>query len=111
MDSFDLPTATLFNQAFVTTDVPPAEDLETILEVGSWTWGWMEPVMGQVSFFLLCLQFSRAQIEKLGFRPYTEHIKTRRAKRLAQAFPQYDAGILMGFSKAVPIFDAKKKLL
>jgi hypothetical protein len=98
----------MFNEAFVTTDVPEPEDLETVLEVGSWSWNWMEPVMGQVSFFLLCLQFSRAQIEKLGFRPYTEKIKSIRAKRLAEAFPQYDSGVLMGYSKAVSIFSIKK---
>lgn len=79
-DRFDLTTAEIFNKAFVTADVPEPKDLETMLEVGSWTWNWMEPVMGQVSFFLLCLQFSRAQIEKLGLRPYTEHIKSKRGE-------------------------------
>ena len=56
---FDLRTAEWFNGRFVTTDVPEPKDLETFLEVGSWTWGWMEPVLGHISFFLLCLQFSR----------------------------------------------------
>ena len=56
---FDLNTAIWFNENYVTTDVPPPEDLETWLEVGSWTWNWMEPPLGQISFFLLCLQFSR----------------------------------------------------
>ena len=32
------------------------------LEVGSWSWNWMEPPLGQLSFFLLCLQYSRAQV-------------------------------------------------
>ena len=54
---FDLNTAIWFNEAFVTTDVPPPEDLETWLETGSWTWNWMEPVLGQISFMLLCLAF------------------------------------------------------
>jgi hypothetical protein len=35
------------------------KDLETWLEVGSWSWNWMEPPLGQISFFLLCLQYSR----------------------------------------------------
>ena len=56
---FDLNTAMWFNENFVTTDVPEPQDLETFLEVGSWTWNWMEPPLGQISFFLLCLQFSR----------------------------------------------------
>eukprot|EP00527_Entomoneis_sp_CCMP2396_P006535 CAMPEP_0198140288 /NCGR_PEP_ID=MMETSP1443-20131203/3472_1 /TAXON_ID=186043 /ORGANISM="Entomoneis sp., Strain CCMP2396" /LENGTH=234 /DNA_ID=CAMNT_0043802661 /DNA_START=62 /DNA_END=763 /DNA_ORIENTATION=- len=37
---FDLSTAEWFNAGYVTTDVPKAEDLETWLEVGAWTWNW-----------------------------------------------------------------------
>lgn len=56
---FDLNTALWFNEAWVTTDVPEPRDLETMLEVGSWTWNWMEPPLGTMSFALLCLQFAR----------------------------------------------------
>jgi hypothetical protein len=56
---FHLPSVHFFNHHFVTTDVPEPQDLETWLEVGSWAWNWMEPPLGQISFFLLCLQFSR----------------------------------------------------
>jgi hypothetical protein len=56
---FDLGTAKWFNENYVTTDVPEPADLETIMEVGAWTWNWMEPPLGTLSFFLLCLQFSR----------------------------------------------------
>lgn len=38
---FHLPTAEWFNTHYVTTDVPVPADLETLLEVGSWTWNWM----------------------------------------------------------------------
>ena len=31
----------------------------------------MEPPLGQLSFFLLCLQFSRAQMANIGARPFT----------------------------------------
>jgi len=48
---FSKSTALWFNENFVTTDVPPETDLETMLEVGSWTWNWMEPPLGQISFF------------------------------------------------------------
>merc|ERR1712038_359518 len=98
---FDLKTAEWFNEHFVTTDVPEVKDLETILEVGSWTWNWMEPPLGQVSFFLLCLQFSRAQIQNLGLKPYTERIKALRAKRLCEAFTTYDEDILTSYSLSV----------
>lgn len=37
---FDLNLALWFNQDYVTTDVPEPRDLETALEVGSWTWNW-----------------------------------------------------------------------
>ena len=31
-------------------------------EVGTWTWTWMEPMIGTASFALLCAQFARAQV-------------------------------------------------
>lgn len=95
---FDLNTTLWFNEYFVTTEVPGAEDLETGLEVGSWAWNWMEPPLGTISFALLCLQFSRAQMANVGLRPYTSILKTRRGRKLAASFPQYDAEILMNFS-------------
>lgn len=56
---FDLDTVQWFNENFVTSDIPEPKDLETPLEVGSWAWNWMEPPLGQVSFVLLCLQYTR----------------------------------------------------
>lgn len=56
---FDLNTALWFNEFYVTTEVAAPEDLETALEVGSWTWNWMEPPLGTMSFALLAVQFSR----------------------------------------------------
>lgn len=56
---FDLNMAVWFNEFYVTTDIPEQKDLETMLEVGSWTWNWMEPPLGTFSFSLLCLQFAR----------------------------------------------------
>jgi hypothetical protein len=56
---FDLATVHWFNENFVTADIPETKDLETPLEVGSWAWNWMEPPLGQISFVLLCLQFTR----------------------------------------------------
>jgi hypothetical protein len=102
---FHLPTATWFNINYVTTDVPEARDLETALEVGAWTWNWMEPAMGQISFFLLCLQFSRAQIQNLGLKPYTRKVKDWRAKRLVKAYPQYDERVIMKYSTSSHIYN------
>lgn len=58
---FSLQFAKWFNTYFVTTEVPPKSELDTLLEVGSWTWNWMEPPLGTISFFLLCLQYARDQ--------------------------------------------------
>ena len=62
---FEINTVTWFNENFVTADVPEAKDLETWLEVGGWAWNWMEPPLGQISFFLLCLQFTRSQMQNI----------------------------------------------
>lgn len=44
----------------------------------------MEPPLGQISFFLLCMQYARAQLENLGAKPYTAAYKARRAARLCK---------------------------
>lgn len=87
-----------FNEMFVTSDLPDARDFETVLEVGAASWGWMEPVLGQVSFFLLCMQFSRSQLQNLGIRPYFNWQQERRAQRLIRTYPQYDAEFLFNYS-------------
>lgn len=96
---FQLDAVKWFNEKLVTTDLPPPEDLETWLEVGSWSWGWMEPVLGQLSFFLLCMQFARAQMQNLGLRPYFHWQQENRARRLIEKYPQYDAEFLANYSR------------
>jgi hypothetical protein len=100
---FELNTALWFNEAYVTTDVPEARDLETPLEVGSWTWNWMEPPLGQMSFFILCLQYARSQLQNMGARPYTQWYLKKRAERLANEFPQYSPHILDAYSEGDPL--------
>ncbi|KAL3804829.1 hypothetical protein HJC23_006601 [Cyclotella cryptica] len=96
---FDEATMTWFNQHFVTSELPPPEDLETWLEVGAASWGWMEPVLGQISFFLLCMQFARAQLQNLGIRPYFNWQREKRADRLVEMYPRYDPEFLRAYSK------------
>jgi hypothetical protein len=105
---FHQGTAELFNTHFVTTDIPEPEDLETMLEVGSWTWNWMEPPLGTLSFILLCMQYARAQIQNLGIKPYTELVKQWRGERLARAFPQYDSRVLLAYSESAAIYRGKE---
>jgi hypothetical protein len=38
---FHRPTAHWFNNNFVTCVVPEPHELETVLEIGAWTWNWM----------------------------------------------------------------------
>jgi len=95
---FSLDTALWFNEDYVTTDVPDPRDLETFLEVGSWTWNWMEPPLGTISFVLLCLQFSRNQLTNLGWQPYTDKVKRYRATRLSNMYPKYDKQIVSRFA-------------
>ncbi|GMI58788.1 hypothetical protein TeGR_g3075, partial [Tetraparma gracilis] len=71
--------------------------------IGSWSWNWMEPPLGQISFFLLALQFARAQLDNLGIRPYTAWMKGRRAAGLCQQYPEYCPNALQEFSHAQPM--------
>ena len=56
---FDLSSVEYFNEHYVTAEHPPPKELETALEVGSWAWNWMEPVLGTSTFLLLSLQYMR----------------------------------------------------
>jgi len=95
---FHLDTVCWFDDAFVTTDHPEAKDLETWLEVGSWSWNWMEPPLGQLSFFLLTLQYVRSQMQNIGLKPYTEWLCNRRGESLHAKFPQYNKRVLKEFA-------------
>jgi hypothetical protein len=96
---FDYNLVLWFNEHYVTTDVPEEKDLETALEVGSFAWNWMEPPLGTISFFLLCCQFARSQLENLGIKPYTSAFKHRRADRVIREFPQYNPAVIRSFSE------------
>tara|TARA_B110000305_G_scaffold228001_1_gene277275 strand:+ start:719 stop:913 length:195 start_codon:yes stop_codon:yes gene_type:complete len=63
----------------------------------------MEPPLGQLSFFLLAMQFARAQLDNLGVKPYTGLMKSRRADSLSAQYPQYCDGLIRDFSKAMPL--------
>lgn len=91
---FSTPVAFWFNEHYVTADIPPPEDLETILETGAWTWNWMEPPLGAISFFLLCLQFARQQTGHMwkgagAQGPWNAFLKRRRLHVLLGKYPQY----------------------
>jgi len=95
---FSRSLALWFNKNFVTTDVPEPADLETVWEVGAWTWNWMEPALGTGSFMLLCLQLFRAQLVNMNYEPWTARIRTKRAENLCAAYPQYTEDIVWDFA-------------
>jgi len=96
---FDLTTTKWFNENFVTADIADDKDLETWLEVGSWSWQWMEPPLGQLSFLLLCLAFARNQLINLGWKPYTDSLRAYRVKRLQEKYADYNPNIVQTFSE------------
>eukprot|EP01049_Picozoa_sp_SAG25_P009932 SAG25_NODE_1032_length_4223_cov_96.274006_1_plen_220_part_00 len=99
---FDLTTVMWFNKIAVTTEVPPPDDLETIFEVGMWSWGWMEPPLGQLSFLLLCIQFAREQMDKLALPTTHERLITRRAVELSHKYGRFYPKIVQDFSSTQP---------
>jgi hypothetical protein len=78
----------------------------TINQVGTWTWGWMEPMIGTASFVILCSQVCRAQMWKLNMRPYTEQMLRSRANSLAKNYPEYDSGIVRAWAKHMPMVNS-----
>lgn len=83
------------------------EDVEdisemTVNQVGTWTWSWMEPMIGVASFLLLCCQFTRAQATKMNMKPYAELMLQWRADRAGNSFPQYDRSMVRAWAKHMP---------
>eukprot|EP00697_Spironema_sp_BW2_P004557 gnl/Spiro4/16185_TR8701_c0_g1_i1.p1 gnl/Spiro4/16185_TR8701_c0_g1~~gnl/Spiro4/16185_TR8701_c0_g1_i1.p1 ORF type:complete len:256 (-),score=65.79 gnl/Spiro4/16185_TR8701_c0_g1_i1:53-775(-) len=99
---FHRDTAAWFNDRFVHESLPDGglEALDTIFKVGNWTWGWMEPYLGTASFVLLGMQFTRAHMQRLKWKPYTERVLAWRANRLARLYPQYEEGVVKQFAEA-----------
>ena len=95
---YHLDSVLWFNEQYVTSDVPDDKDLETPLEVSSWSWNWMEPSMGTASFFLLCMQYARNQLQNLDAKPYTKMMLHRRANRVSTEFSKYNAHVVKEFS-------------
>ena len=96
---FSIQVAKKFNEVMVTTDVPEPADLHTTLECGMWTWGWMEPPLGTISFFLLCLQYARDQKINIGQKPWTTYWREKQGDQLAAAYPQYHQQIVRDYGK------------
>ena len=102
---FDPTVAFTFGTGIAREELPDGvADISemTVYQIGSWTWGWMEPLIGTGSFILLCVQFMRAQMYKMNMSPYTEAMLRYRANRLADRFPQYDRKTVRQWAKHLP---------
>ena len=87
---FHRETAVWFCNAFVKEDIPTdPEMLDTMFKVGSWSWQWMEPLLGTFSFVLLAFQLIRSHMQKIDMKPFGNFLQSRRADLLHEAFPQY----------------------
>ena len=100
---FSYTVAKKFNDSFVTAEPPDVGEMDTILEIGSWTWGWMEPPLGTISFFLLCMQFAREQRIAIGMKPFTERIKEHQGNRLTAAYPMYDEALVRAYAESTAL--------
>ena len=81
-------------------------EADTWLEVGSWSWNWMEPPLGTISFFLLCVQFAREQRMSIGGKAMTERMQDYQAEKLTAAFPQSDETIVRQFAASIALVDS-----
>jgi len=107
---FYKPWVVWFNDKFVTLEVPPKDELATCLEVGGWSWNWMEPVLGTASFTLLAMQLMRNIMQNLDLKPYTEGMREHRARLLARKYPQYNADIVKDFARSASMNPYAKPL-
>jgi len=100
---FHEKTARWFNDKFVTADPPEIGDADTFLEIGSWAWGWMEPPLGTISFFILCVQFAREKRLEVGVKPFTQRIVEYQCNQLASSYPQYDTQVVKAYAESIAL--------
>ena len=86
---FSRPIAERFNDMCVAGGPPPDDvGLDTWLEVGSWTWSWMEPPLGTISFFLLWYDLvgpcAPMRIPSLAYSPRMRSRRCARVRRSMQ---------------------------
>lgn len=96
------PVAFWYGTEIVGEELPEGAEEMTINQVGTWTWTWMEPMIGTASFVLLCAQFGRQQLLKIKVKPFTEVMLSLRANRLAKRFPKYDTSMMKAWAKDMP---------
>jgi hypothetical protein len=99
---FHYPTAAAFADLVAAVPEAPIEDV-ACANVGTWTWAWMEPMIGTASFSILCLQLLRQSLIANFYKPLRDVILSNRANNLADAFPTYDRPIVKDFGRSQPM--------
>lgn len=95
---FHLGFAEWFFESYVTGDHPPAKELETTLEVGGWTWNWMEPLIGTLSFLILAAQLTRGLLINVRiYLPWSSRITSWQVKQVQATYPKYHPVVLEDF--------------
>ena len=105
---FEYDTARIFAEGLgATLETEDVPTIHSALNVGGWTWTWMEPLIGTASFAILCLQLARTTMKKLEFRPYHHRLQSTRANNLANKFPRYTKSIVKDFGRSQPLRGGK----
>ena len=99
---FQKDLAIWFATEHVGVELPPMSEIDTVWKVGTWTWQWMEPIIGTWSFVLLALQLIRANGLMIDAKPFNERILTARADDLYKMFDRYEREIVRDYSKSDP---------
>jgi len=94
---FHKEAARWFNARYVTGDEPDWAAVETLFEIGSWSWKFMEPILGTLAFCLLGFQFFRNNMQQVQLKPYMTFVKGLQARRLARLYPRYEREALTEF--------------
>ena len=105
---FDYNCALWFNELFVHFSPPPEAELETWLEVGAWSWSWMEPPLGTFSFAVLCLQMAR---RNGSANPFAMRAKKHRREKTLAKFPQYAPMILVHFHESLSVGGVDQEMM
>lgn len=80
----------------------PSIDEMTVNQIGSWTWTWMEPMIGTATFLLLCFQFMRGQTTRMNMNEYSQFIGTQRGLRIRAKFKHYDGSMTAAWADRLP---------
>jgi hypothetical protein len=100
---FHKETAVWFCQNFVKRELPDdLATLDTMFKVGTWTWEWMEPMIGTASFVILAMQLTRSHMQSLDMKPFGRKLESWRADYLCHHFPRYEREIVRDYSKSDP---------